>query len=68
MFVDPLAGSFCQSMDMQTGDLGFGTPQGGNIPAQVKGDNKESREEISKGRGGQRFTKWNNEATEGDRE
>lgn len=53
---------------MQTGDLGFGTPQGGNIPAQVEGDNKESREEISKGRGGQRFTKWNNEATEGDRE
>lgn len=33
----------------------------------MKGDNKESREEISKGRGGQRFTKWNNEATEGDR-
>lgn len=55
-------------MDKQTDDYGFGTPQGGNIPAEVKGDNKESRKEISKGRGGQRFTEWNSEATEGNTE
>lgn len=54
----PLAGSFCQSVAIQTGDYGFGTPQGGNVPTEVKGGkNKEPREEISKGRAGVKGSK-----------
>lgn len=54
----PLAGSFCQSVAVQTGDYGFGTPQGGNVPTEVKGGkNKEPREEISKGRAGVKGSK-----------
>lgn len=54
----PLAGSFCQNVAIQTGDYGFGTPRGGNVPTEVKGDkNKAPREEISKGRAGSKVQK-----------